>query len=284
MIILSNEKTSELASELADTTSHKLGKIEKKTFPDGELYVRILTDVANQDVAVISTTQSNEDLIELLLTLSALKDNGVKKILCVLPYMAYSRQDHAFLPGEAISAKTVLTLISAYADKIATINAHFFEEPGKQDFMGIEVENLDAFILLAKHFKSLSDSLLIAPDEGAMHYARIAAKEIGCDYDHLIKKRLSGELVEMQPKELDINGKSIIILDDIISTGGTMVKASEKLKESGAKDVHIGAVHGVFSKGIKMFSGLDVVSTNTIKNPLAKVSVAPIIAEFLSRN
>jgi ribose-phosphate pyrophosphokinase len=281
MIIISNENSKELASELASITKFKLGKIEKKTFPDGEIYVRILDDVRGHDVAVISTTQSNEDIIELLLTLSALKDNGAKRIFCVLPYMAYSRQDHAFLPGEAISAKTVLTLISTYADKIATINAHFFEKPGNQDFMGIEVENLDAFVLLAKHFKSLSNPVLIAPDEGAMHYAKIAANEMSCDYDHLIKKRLSGEVVEMQPKELDISGKSVIILDDIISTGGTMVKASEKLKESGAKDVHIGAVHGVFSKGTKMFSGLDVVSTNTIQNPLAKVSVAPVIAEFL---
>jgi ribose-phosphate pyrophosphokinase len=144
------------------------------------------------------------------------------------------------------------------------------------------VNNLDAFPLLGKYFESKKNLVIVSPDQGSKEYAKAAADAVGAEYDYLIKKRLDGENVEMQPKELDVNGKNIVILDDIISTGGTMMRASEKLKEQGAESVSLGCVHGVFTKGTDIFGDTEVVCTDSLPTPLSKVSLAPIIIKNLS--
>jgi len=281
MIVFSNQKSEPLASEIAAGLGAPPGAIEKKTFPDGEIYVRLLTKVLKEDVALIHTTQNNNDLVELLLTLSAIRDNGAHSVTCVVPHMVYQRQDEAFLQGEAVSAKVVLNLIHRFADQIITVNAHFLDKGGKGKFGGVTVKNLDAFPLLGKYFTGVKDLLIIAPDEGAMHYAEAAGKAVGCPYDYLIKKRLDGETVEMQPKKLNVAGKKVVILDDIISTGGTMKKAAEMLKSQGAKKVSLGCVHGIFTKGTDIFGDLEVVCTNSLPTKLSRVSLAPIIINAL---
>jgi len=277
MIIFSNQKSAQLAKEVAAGLKAEVGEIEKKVFPDGEIYVRIVTHVEGKDVILINTTKTSDDVIELILTLSALRASHAKKITCVVPHMAYQRQDDAFKPGEALSIAVLLNIYKGFADKLITVNAHFMDEAGEGRFQGIRVTNLDAFGLLGKHFKSLENPVVIAPDEGAMYYARSAAKALNCPYDHLVKKRLDGENVEMEPKDIDVKGKSVIILDDIISTGDTMLKAAGMLKKQGAKSVSLGCVHGIFTKGTDMFKGTDVVCTNSLPTPMSKVSLAPLI-------
>jgi len=281
MIIFSNQKSDALAKEVASGLRAELGVKERKVFPDGELYVRLMTPVKGQEVVLIHTTQNNDDLVELILTLSALKENGAKRITCVVPHMIYQRQDESFLEGEAVSAKVVLNLIDQFADRIITINAHFMDNGGEGKFGGVKVTNLDAFPLLGKHFSGVKDLVIMSPDEGAMKYAEAAGRAVGCPYDYLIKKRIDGENVEMQPKKLSVSGKNVVILDDIISTGGTMKKAAEMLKSQGAKKVYLGCVHGVFTKGTDIFKGTDVVCTNSLPTPLSKVSLAPVIIEKL---
>jgi ribose-phosphate pyrophosphokinase len=281
MIIFSSQKSEQLANEVAIGLKAQLGEREHKIFPDGEIYVRILTPVKGEEVVLIHTTQNNNDLVELLLTLSALRQNSAKKITCIVPHMIYQRQDEAFLDGEAVSAKLVLELISKYADKIITVTAHFMDEAGEGKFGGAKVTNLDAFPLLGKYFAGVKDLVIISPDEGAMKYAKAAGEAVGCPYDNLIKKRIDGEHVEMQPKKLCVKGKNVVILDDIISTGGTMKKAAEMLISQGAKSVALGCVHGVFTKGTDIFGSLEVVCTNSIPTKLSKVSLAPIIIKTL---
>jgi len=282
MIVFSGKKSVELAREVASGIGAQVGDIENKRFPDGELYARILSKVENEEAVYIHTTQDSDDLIELFLVLSAFRENKLKKLTCIIPYLIYSRQDEAFLEGEAVSAKTVLKILDPYADEIITINAHFLDEGGKFEFGGVMIRNLDAFPLLAKHFEHVKDPVVIAPDEGSLYYAKEAANVLNCDSDFLIKKRISGEEVEMQPKTLDIHGKNAIILDDIVSTGGTMIEASKRLKEHGALGVYLGCVHGVFAKGTEMFKELEeIVCTNTIKTKTSKVSVAPLIIDYL---
>lgn len=284
MIIFSNKKSEDLAREVACALNIHMGEIERKTFPDGELYVRLLSKVEKKKVILIHTTQNNEDLIELILTLSAIKENHAKNIICVIPHMIYQRQDHAFLEGEAVSAEAFLSIIKRYANKIITVNAHFLERGGHGEFGGVAVRNLDAFPLLGKYFAEISDLVIVAPDQGAMHYAEAAAKAVGCPHDHLVKKRLDEEHVEMQPKELNVKGKNVVILDDIISTGGTMVTAADLLKKQGAKKVFIGCVHGIFTKGTDFFKGYEVVCTNSLPTKFSKVSIAPIIVEDLKKH
>ncbi len=281
MFVFCNKKSEALAKEVVKATGAQLGEKEVKVFPDGETYVRILTKVTGKKAVVIHTTKNNDDLIELLFTLSALRDCGAHAVVCVIPHILYQRQDEAFKEGEAVSAKVILNIINRYADEIITVNAHFFDEGGKSSFGGVKVLNLDAFPLLGEHFKNVPDLAIIAPDEGAMHYAEAAGKAIGCPHDYLIKKRIDGETVEMQPKALDIKGRNVVILDDIISTGGTMIKAAEMLKKQGAKSVRIGCVHGLFTKGVDIFGKLDVVCTDSLPTKLSKVSLAPILIKAL---
>jgi len=280
MLIFSNQKSGPLAKEVAAGVCVELGKIEKKIFPDGEIYIRLLTSVKGKEVALIHTTKDNDDLVELILVLSALKDNGASFITCVVPHLLYQRQDSAFEEGEAVSAKVVLKLIDKFADEIIIVNAHFLEKAGKAKFGGVKVTNLDAFPLLGRHFKGVAQRIF-SPDEGSMHYAAAAAKELGCLYDHLVKKRIDGETVEMQPKELSVEGMNVVILDDVIATGGTMVKAAEMLKKQGAKKVYLGCVHGVFTNGWDIFRGVDVVCTDSLPTKVSKVSLAPILIDAL---
>ena len=281
MIVFSNKKSEALAKEVAAGIGATLGEIEKKVFPDGEIYVRVLTPVNGEETTLVYTTQSNDDLVELILTASVLKEKS-KKVRIVVPHILYQRQDSAFEDDEAVSAKVVLELLDKYSDEITTVNAHFLESAGKQKFAGIEVNNLDAFPLLGKHFEGTDNLVIVSPDEGSKDYAKAAADAVGAEYDYLIKKRIDGETVEMQPKELDVSGKNVVVLDDIIATGGTMVKAAEKLKEQGASKVSLGCVHGIFTKGTEIFGDLEVVCTNSLPGPLSKVSLAPIIIKSLA--
>jgi ribose-phosphate pyrophosphokinase len=282
MIVFCNEKSESLAKEVASGTGASLGEIEKKGFPDGEIYVRLLTSVKGEETTLIYTTQSNDDLVELILTLSALKDNGAKKIRCVVPHLLYQRQDSAFKEGEAISAKVILKLIDSYADEIITFNAHFLKESGKKKFEGINITNLDAFPSVGKNYSNLDNLVIFSPDEGSKDYAKAAANAVGAEHDYLIKKRIDGETVEMQPKEINVNGKNVVILDDIIATGGTMKKAAEKLKQQGAKSVYLGCVHGIFTKGTDIFGDLNVVCTNSLPTELSKVSLGPALINYLN--
>ncbi len=277
MFVFYNQKSEALAKEVAKAVGAHLGRKEVKVFPDGEIYVRILDKPLKKMAVVIHTTQNNGDLIELFFTLSALREAGAHCVRCIIPHVIYQRQDEAFKEGEAVSAKIVLNLINRYADEIITVNAHFLDKGGKYTFGGVKVLNLDAFPLLGQHFKGIPNLAIIAPDEGAMHYAEAAGKAISRPYDHLIKKRIDGETVEMQPKKLDVKGKNVVILDDIISTGGTMIKAAEMLKKQGAESVRLGCVHGLFTKGTNIFGKLEVVCTDSLPTKLSKVSLAPVI-------
>ncbi len=283
MLLFCNQRSRELGERVAKDIGTEIGEIERKRFPDGEMYIRVGERVKGEDVVLVHTTKDNNDLVELILTLSALRENGAERIVCVIPYMLYQRQDTVFLEGEAISAKAVLMMINEFADNIAVVNAHFLERGGRFKFGGVEVENMNAFPLLGGYYKGVENAVVFSPDEGSMHYARSAAEVIGCEYDHLVKKRIDGETVEIQPKKLDINGKNAIILDDIISTGGTMKRAAEELIKQGAKSVHIGCVHGVFAKGVDMFSGMDIVCSDTLPTPFSCVSVAPLVVDLVER-
>ena len=280
MFVFHNQKSAPLAKEVASGLGAELGQIEKKVFPDGEIYIRLLTPVKGKDVALIHTTKDNDDLVELILVLSALKDNGASSTTCIVPHLIYQRQDSAFEEGEAVSARVVLKILDEFADEIIIVNAHFLKKAGKAKFGGVKVTNLDAFPLLGRHFRGVAQRIF-SPDEGSMHYAEAAAKELGYLYDHLVKKRIDGETVEMQPKELSVDGLNVVILDDVIATGGTMVKAAEMLKRQGAKKVYLGCVHGVFTNGWDIFKGVEVVCTDSLPTKVSKVSLAPIIIEAL---
>ncbi len=284
MIVFSGSSCASLGRRIAEGKGLRIGEAKIDRFPDGETYLRLVSSVAGEECVLVQSTLGNDSLVELLLFLDMLRDQGAAKVHVVVPYFGYARQDKNFNSGEALSAKTVLKLLCQLSDSITTVNCHFLGREGVFKFHDMDIKNLDAFPLLAKYFKAeLKKPILIAPDKGSLEYAKNASEIIGCDFDFLQKKRLSGEKVEIQTKELSVKGKDALILDDMISTGGTIIEAAKLLKSQGASSVSVGCVHGVFSQGAeKVISAVDrLICTDTIERDISKVSVAQLIRKSL---
>lgn len=285
ILIIGGSASQNLAAKVANLLNDQLCPIETRKFPDGERYIRIKGKIPDEVVVIQSTGYpQDENFMELFLIIKNLKDIGADKVKAVIPYLGYSRQDKRFKPGEAVSVKIIAELLEAAgADEVFSINLH---EHNIINFFNIPAYELSAIPLLAEHLSSkVDDPIIIAPDKGALDHARTMAGIIGCEYDYMEKVRISPERVETRLKNFNIEGRSAIIVDDIISTGGTIVNASRILHSQGAKEIKVACVHPVlvgdallriFSTGVD-----DVIATDTIKSEVSRVSVASLIAEAL---
>ncbi len=280
-----------LVVKVARLTGFELGELTVKTFPDGETYVRFLNDVEGKDVIIINSIyhKPNDILMELLLEIETLKDLGAQKVIGVIPYFAYARQDSRFNPGEAVSFEIVTRLLErAGLDEVYTIDLHLHRVEDISKMFKIPAYNLtavrDLVKFISKHYR-LESPIIIGPDEEAEQWAKVAADTLGVEYDVLEKKRISAEEVIIEARTTNVKGRDVIIVDDIISTGGTMVEAIKALKRLGARNIIVACTHAILAgdalyKVLKA-GALDVIATDTIPSPISYVSVAPIIAEAL---
>lgn len=284
MIIFGLERSASLAWEVSKASGFSQGKVSWKFFPDGECYVKLGSRVKGKEVAVISSTRSSDDLMCLFLALDSLRSAGASMIHTVVPYLSYMRQDKLFEDGEALSARVVLKILDELSDDITTVNCHFADVSGQSSFHGLPFRNLDATPLLAEYFKSkVNKPFVIAPDAGSLEYAKQAAHRLDCEFNHLHKKRVSGEEVVIKDKKIDAAGKDVLILDDIISTGGTIVNACKVIRSWKPASINVGCVHGLFINGVEQFNEVvdRLVASNTLETPVSKVSVASLIARDL---
>ena len=282
-MIIGGSASQKLAAKIAKELKCPLIPIETKRFPDGERYIRIKGDVDDEVIVVQSTGYpQDENLMELFLILKNLKSMGVKKINVIIPYFGYGRQERRFKNGEAVSAAIIAELLEAAgADEIFCINLH---EENIKEFFHIPVHNLSAMKPIADYIKeNLNNPVIVAPDKGAFGFAKEIAEILGCEYDYLEKRRLSPEVVETKPKNMDVKGKEAVIIDDIISTGGTIVNAAKILKEHGATKVVVSCVHPVLVEDalLKIFAADvdDVIATDTLRSDVSLISVAQLVAE-----
>jgi len=282
MYILGGTSAKNVAGNLANKIQQPLLQATYKRFPDDEFYVRVLDDISGEDVMIVQTAYPDQKIVELLLMQDAVHDAGAKKITVVLPYFGYSRQDKKFEEGEAISSRAVAQHISMHADCVITVDPH------KQHilkFFTVPAYSCSAVSTIAQHLKEKNIDFVLAPDKGAKDRAKEAATLIDCEYDYLEKTRIDGTTVKVTPKKLDARGKHVAIIDDIISTGGTMANSIKELKKQGAKTVSVACTHGLFVGGAKeklLSADCDeIISTDTIETEFSKVSAAGCIAEFL---
>jgi ribose-phosphate pyrophosphokinase len=282
MYILGGTSAKNVAGNLANKIQQPLLQATYKRFPDDEFYVRVLDDISGEDVMIVQTAYPDQKIVELLLMQDAVHDAGAKKITVVLPYFGYSRQDKKFEEGEAISSRAVAQHISMHADCVITVDPH------KQHilkFFTVPAYSCSAVSTIAQHLKEKNIDFVLAPDKGAKDRAREAATLIDCEYDYLEKTRIDGTTVKVTPKKLDARGKHVAIIDDIISTGGTMANSIKELKKQGAKTVSVACTHGLFIGGAKeklLSADCDeIISTDTIETEFSKVSAAGCIAEVL---
>lgn len=259
-----------------------LADVERKRFPDKEFYIRFLDELKDEDVVLIQTSYPDENLVELLITMDAIVESEARSLTVALPYFSYSRQDKKFKDGEPISARAVAKMVSLYADNVISIDPH---KDHILDFFEAHTQCCSAVDELATHLKKMDVDFVLAPDKGALDTAKQAARIIGCDFDYMQKTRLDGTTVEIKPKKLDAKGRIVAIVDDIISTGGTMAKSIAELKKQGAKKVFVCCTHGLFIGGAiekLQKAGCDeIIATDTIKSEYSTVSCAPCIVEAL---
>lgn len=288
ILIIGGSASQKLAAKIAKELECPLIPIETRKFPDGERYIRIKGKLDDEAIVVQSTGYpQDENLIELFFILKTLKSMGIKKIKVAIPYFGYGRQERRFKSGEAVSAVIISELLEVSgAGEIFCINLH---EENIAKFFKIPVHNLSAMPLIANYIKETVDNpVIVAPDKGALGFAGEIAQILDCEYDYLEKIRVSPDRVETKPKNIDVKGKEAIIIDDIISTGGTIVNAAVILRELGASRVIVSCVHGVLVEDalLKIFSaGVDdVVSTDTISSDVSIISVAPLIADAIKKS
>lgn len=248
-------------------------------FPDGELYSRILDEDVDE-VTIIQSTTTDSDLVALLQLIDACEDSPVINV--VIPFMGYARQDKKFKTGEPISARAIARTINA--DRIFTVNIH---ESSVLKYFNADAFDLDASRLIGYHIRSLnlSDPLIVSPDKGAISLAENTADDVGFEFDYLEKTRHSGDSVSIKAKHVDVMNRDIIIIDDMIATGGTMAESIKLLKSQGAKDVYLACVHPVLARNavLRLFNAgvKDIIATDTIEKAQSCVSVAPLIANAL---
>jgi ribose-phosphate pyrophosphokinase len=282
MYILGGTSAKNVAGNLASRLRQPLLHTTYKRFPDDEFYVRVSDAIAGEEVLIVQTAYPDPKIVELLLIQDAVHDAGAKKITVVLPYFGYSRQDKKFEEGEAISARAIAEHISLHADCVITVDPH---KEHILKFFTVPAFSCSAVSTIAAYLKEKNIDFVLAPDKGAKERAREAAAIINCDYDYLEKTRIDGTTVKVTPKNLDAQGKRVAIIDDIISTGGTMAHSIKELKKQGARTVSVACTHGLFVGGAKeklLSADCDeIISTDTIETEFSKVSAAESIADAL---
>jgi ribose-phosphate pyrophosphokinase len=287
-----------LAQEIASSLGVELGRAAVGRFSDGEVTVEIQQNVRARDVFVVQSTcaPTNEHLMELLIMVDALKRASARRITAVIPYFGYARQDRRPRSTRVpISAKVVANLLETVGvERVLTMDLHADQIQG---FFDIPVDNIYASPVLLADLKSknYTDLVVVSPDVGGVVRARALAKQLGCDLAIIDKRRPTAGVAEVMHVIGEIEGRNCVIMDDMIDTAGTLVKAAEVLKERGAKRVYAYCTHAVFSgPAIERIakSALDeVVITNTIPlNDAAKaskkirqLSVAFLFAETIRR-
>ena len=273
MKILSGTSNQKLSKDISKQLKLKLVNTNIKRFADGEIYIEINENIRGNSVFVIQSTSNpaNDNLMELLLVIDALKRSSAKNITAVIPYYGYARQDRKVAPRTSISAKVVANLLTnAGASRVVTVDLHAGQIQG---FFDIPVDNLFATPIFARHAKKKIKSkniICVAPDVGGTERARALGKLLNVGLAIVDKRRPKPGQSQVMNVIGDVKGKTCVIVDDIIDSGGTIVNAAKALKDRGAKEVYVYITHGVLSgeavKKIKNSVIKNLVITDTIDN------------------
>uniref|UniRef100_A0A7C2EI61 Ribose-phosphate pyrophosphokinase n=1 Tax=Ammonifex degensii TaxID=42838 RepID=A0A7C2EI61_9THEO len=285
-----------LAEEICQYLDVPLGNSAVGRFSDGEIWVRINENVRGADVFVIQPTcwPINENLMELLIMIDALRRASARRITAVIPYYGYARQDRKTRGREPITAKLVANLITAAgARRVLTVDLHAGQIQG---FFDIPVDHLPAGPLLAQHLLSrgLRDVVVVSPDVGGVVRARELAKRMGTPLAVIDKRRPEPNEAEVMDIIGPVRGKTAVMVDDIIDTAGTITKGAEALREWGSREVYVLCTHPVFSgsavERLATPAIKEILVTNTIPVPPEKmldkikiISVAPLLGEVIIR-
>lgn len=280
-----------LTQRLADVCGYEVAKVGYRVFPDGESYVRVEDDLKGEVAIVVQSCPPPQDkrVIELLQLIDASLRAGASKVIAVVPYFAYSRQDKVFLPHEALTSRIIARVVEAVgASSLITVNVH--SELVLSYFERIKALSVNAFPEIANYLASLGlrDPLVLSPDKKRYPDAQRVAKLIAGEAAFLEKKRdLETGEVTTEEKALAIEGRDVVIVDDIISTGGTIVNAAKIISKGSPKRIIAACVHGLYvANALEKLAAAgvgEIISTDTVESRTSKVTVAKAIAGAVER-
>ncbi|WP_123621873.1 ribose-phosphate diphosphokinase [Halorubrum sp. CSM-61] len=273
-----------LAAALAEETGRPLATPTYDRFPDGEGLAAV-PDFAGEEATFVAATDSDEAWVELLQLQDAVREAGAERVTTVVPYMGYARQDESFGDGQPVSARAMARAISTGTDRVVLVNPH---EAGVADFYDVPVETVDAASVLAEPLPAaLDDPLFLAPDEGAIGIAETVRDAYGAgetDYFEKHRDRDTGE-VEVSPSDAPVEGRDVVVVDDIVATGSTMSESVAVLNDRGAARVLAACVHPMLAANAVTKlrgAGVDrIVGSDTLERGCSVVSVAPVLADAL---
>ena len=282
MKVICTERSQVLGARLARVLKVPVVNVAFSRFPDGEHY--LVAGALDDETVIVGSVVDNDALVQLMLLIDACKPSRIR---LVIPYMAYARQDKQFKQGEPLSARVVAKALSQGVSEIFTINIH---DPSVLEHFSAPAQNLSLAQDTGAYIKTLGldNPLILSPDDGALAFAEQVASVGGWESDHLDKTRLSGVEVRMAPKTVSVASRPVVIVDDIISTGGTIVTAAGMLYQQGATDVYAACVHGVLAGGAYAkltAAGIrDVICSDTIERACSRISAAERIAGAIRKH
>ena len=301
MVVVSGSNSGPLAKQLAETLGWAHHGLETRRFPDTEGYIRIPSEVIeairSEPVVLVSNTFPDSGIVETLLMLDAIRDvrkgdlqnlrnigpeslpDVGKGVVLAVPYFGYSRQDKRFKPGESISARAIADMLTSRCDALVVLDLH---APTVLEHLSVPVAFTSAMPELAKHLKeTVNPDFILSPDKGAIERASNVAQQIGCEFSYLEKTRIDAHTIVHKAKDLDVAGKSVAIVDDMIATGGTICRAADALRSQGAVEVHAACCHGLFTGGAiaRLLRYVDGVhATGSLANARDVISGGPALA------
>jgi len=294
LALFSGNANPSLSREIAEYLGLRLGEALVGRFKDGEIRVSISENVRGVDAFVVQPTgPPAENLLELLVMIDAMKRASARRITAVVPYFGYARQDRKDRPRVAITAKLVANLLTvAGADRVLTMDLH---APQIQGFFDIPLDHIYAAPVLLRYFDQHSDGdlVLMAPDIGSIKMGRAFAKRLGASLGFVDKRRPKPDAAEVMNVVGDVEGKHVIMVDDIINTANSMIEAATAIKRLGAKKITAGATHAMFAAGaidkLQASAIEEIVVTNTLAHPdlgankIKVLSVAELLGEAIDR-
>jgi len=301
MVVVSGSNAHGMAGQLADALGWTHHRLETRRFPDTEGYVRIPSDVIeavrHEPVVLVSNTFPDSGIVETMLMLDALHDvrkgsmknlrnigpqtlpDVGKGLILAVPYFGYSRQDKRFKPGESVSARAIAEMLASRCDGLVVLDLH---APPVLSGLSVPVAFTSSMPELAMHLKEqVNPDFILSPDKGAIDRASSVAEQIGCEFSYLEKTRIDAHTITHKAKDLDVAGKSVAIVDDMIATGGTICRAAEALRSQGAVQVHAACCHGLFTGGAiaRLLRYVDGVhATGSLPNARDVISGGPALA------
>ncbi|MCH1443580.1 MAG: ribose-phosphate diphosphokinase [Candidatus Poseidoniaceae archaeon] len=301
MVVVSGSNAQQVAKQLALALNWDHVQLEARRFPDTEGYIRIpeeqIEAIRKEPVVVVSNTFPDAGIVETLLMLKAISDvrkgslenlRGIEPqrmenigpgVYLAVPYFGYSRQDKRFKPGEVISARAIADMLATQCDGLTVLDLH---APQVLENLEIPVAFTSAMPELANHLQSeVKPDFILSPDKGAIDRASQVAQLIDCEFSYLEKTRIDAHTIIHKAKDLDVQGKVVAIVDDMIATGGTICRAADALRSQGATEVHAACSHGLFTGGAirRLTQFVDGVhATGSLANPRSVIDAGEALA------